>query len=102
MSIQVWSIGLQKLTKIIENHVHIRSTDHFKQVGVRGKITEMKSIVWMYGVHSLPKLHSPTYYPIMRYQYYILQHAWSIRLLNVPLCNIIGAWNQEVVLGQAV
>ena len=20
-----------------------------------------------YGVHSLPKLHSPTYYPIMRY-----------------------------------
>ena len=41
-----------------------------------------------YGVHSLPKLHSPTYYPIMRYQYYILQHAWSIRLLNVPLCNI--------------
>ena len=41
-----------------------------------------------YDVHSLPKLHSPTYYPIMRYQYYILQHAWSIRLLNVPLCNI--------------
>ena len=41
-----------------------------------------------YGVHSLPKLHSPTYYPIMRYQYYILHHAWSIRLPNVPLCNI--------------
>ena len=47
MSIQVWSIGLQKLTKMIEIHVHIRSTDHFKQVGVRGKMTEMKSIVWM-------------------------------------------------------
>ena len=29
MSIQVWSIGLHKLTKMIENHVHIRSTDHF-------------------------------------------------------------------------
>ena len=47
MSIQVLSIGLQKLTNMIENHVHIRSTDHFKQVEVRGKITEMKSIVWM-------------------------------------------------------
>ena len=42
MSIQVWSIGLQKLTKMIGNRVHIRSTDHFKQVGVRGKRTEMK------------------------------------------------------------
>ena len=47
MFIQVWSIGLQKRTKMIGNHVHIRSTDHFKQVGVRGKMTEMKSIVWM-------------------------------------------------------
>ena len=26
--------------KMIENHVHIRSTDHFKQVGVRGKMTD--------------------------------------------------------------
>ena len=47
MSVQVWSIGLQKLAKMIENHVHIRSTDHFKQVQVRGKMTEMKSTVWM-------------------------------------------------------
>ena len=47
MSIQVWSIGLQKLTKMIENHVHIRSTDYFKQDGVHRKITEMESIVWM-------------------------------------------------------
>ena len=47
MSFQFWSIGLQKLTKMIVNHVHIRSTDHFKQVGVRGKMTEMKPIVWM-------------------------------------------------------
>ena len=45
MSIQVWSIGLQKFAKMIENHVHIRSTDHFKQVGVHGKMTEMKSTV---------------------------------------------------------
>ena len=45
MSIQVWSIGLQKLAKMIENHVLIRSTDHFKQVGVRGKMPEMKSTV---------------------------------------------------------
>ena len=37
MSIQVWSIGLQKLTKMIENHLHIRSTDHFKQVGMRDR-----------------------------------------------------------------
>ena len=47
MSIHVLSIGLQKLTKMIENHVDIRSIDHFKQVGVRGKMSEMKSIVWM-------------------------------------------------------
>ena len=47
MFIQVWSIGLQTRTKMIRNHVHIRSTDHFKQVGVHGKMTEMKSIVWM-------------------------------------------------------
>ena len=39
MFIQVWSIGLQKLTKMIEKHVHIRSTDHFKQVRVHGKMT---------------------------------------------------------------
>ena len=50
MSIQAWSIGLQKLTKVIENHVHISSTDHFEQVGVHGKMTEMKSIVWMTSV----------------------------------------------------
>ena len=37
MFIQVWSNGLHKLPKVMENHVHIRSTDHFKQVGVRGK-----------------------------------------------------------------
>ena len=45
MSFQLRSTGLQKLTKMIENHVHIISTDHFKQVGVRGKMTEMKPIV---------------------------------------------------------
>ena len=37
MAIQVWSIGLQKHTKMIENYVHIRYIDHFKQVGVREK-----------------------------------------------------------------
>ena len=37
MVIQVWSIGLQKHTKLIENHVHIRSTDHFKQVCIMHK-----------------------------------------------------------------
>ena len=52
MFIQVWSIGLQKLTKMIENHVHIRSTDHFKHVGVHGKMTnEINSVddrcVWL-------------------------------------------------------
>ena len=52
MFIQVWSIGLQKLTKMIENHVHIRSTDHFKQEGVHGKKTnEINSVddrcVWL-------------------------------------------------------
>ena len=52
MFIQVWSIGLQKLTKMIENHVHIRSTDRFKQVGVHGIMTnEINSVddrcVWL-------------------------------------------------------
>ena len=33
MSSKVWSIGLQE--NIIQNHVYIKSTDQFKQVGVR-------------------------------------------------------------------
>ena len=41
------SIGFRKHTKIIQHLVHIRFTDQFKQVGVREKMTEMKSIVWM-------------------------------------------------------
>ena len=47
MSSKVWSIGIQKHTKMIQYHVHIRSTDHFNQVGVHEKIIEMRSIVWM-------------------------------------------------------
>ena len=52
MFIRVWSIGLQKLTKIIENRVHIRSIDHFKKVGVHGRMTnEISSVddrcVWL-------------------------------------------------------
>ena len=50
MFIQVWSIGLQKLTKMIENHVHFRSTDHFKQVEVHDR-NEINSVddqcVWL-------------------------------------------------------
>ena len=37
MSSKVWSIGIQKHTKMIQHHVHIRSTDQFKQVGVQEK-----------------------------------------------------------------
>ena len=37
MSSKVGSIGFSKHKKMIEYHVHIRSTDHFKQVGVRQK-----------------------------------------------------------------
>ena len=52
MFIPVWSIALQNLTKMVENHVHIRSTDHFKQVGEHGKMTnEINSVadrcVWL-------------------------------------------------------
>ena len=52
MFIQVWNIGLQKLKFFFENHVHIRSTYHFKQVGVQGKMTnEINSVddrcVWL-------------------------------------------------------
>ena len=35
MSSKVWSIGLQKQKQMIQHHVHIRSIDQFKQVGVR-------------------------------------------------------------------
>ena len=34
MSTKVWNIGIQKHTKMIQHHVHIRSTDQFNQVGV--------------------------------------------------------------------
>ena len=37
MSSKVWGIGFSKHEKVIEYHVHIRSTDQFKQVGVREK-----------------------------------------------------------------
>ena len=37
MSSKVWSIGIQKQTKMIQHHVHIRSTDQFNQVGVHGE-----------------------------------------------------------------
>ena len=41
MSSKVSSIGLSKHEKMVEHHVHVRSTDQFKQVGV----SEMRSIV---------------------------------------------------------
>ena len=31
---------------MIKYHIHIRSKDQFKQVGVREKMTEMRSKVW--------------------------------------------------------
>ena len=37
MSSKVWRIGLSKHEKIIEYHVQIRSTNQFKQIGVREK-----------------------------------------------------------------
>ena len=46
MSSKVWSVGFSKHEKIIEYNVHIRSKDHFKQIGVREKMTEMRSKVW--------------------------------------------------------
>ena len=46
MSSNVWSIGLSKHEKMIEYHVHIRSTDHFMQIGVLEKNdrNEIKSL----------------------------------------------------------
>ena len=37
MCSKVGSFGLSKHEKMVDNHVHMRSTDHFKQVGVREK-----------------------------------------------------------------
>ena len=37
MSSKVCGIGIPKHTKMIQHHVHIRSTDQFNQVGVHDK-----------------------------------------------------------------
>ena len=37
MSSKIWSIEFSNHEKMIEYHVHIRSTDQFKQFGVREK-----------------------------------------------------------------
>ena len=37
MSSKVWSIGIQKQTKMIQHYVHIRSTGQCNQVGVHEK-----------------------------------------------------------------
>ena len=48
MSSRVWSIGIQKHTKMIQHHVHVRSTDQFNHVGMHEKkMTEIRSIVCM-------------------------------------------------------
>ena len=48
MSSKVWSIGIQKHTKMIQHHVHIRSIDQFNQVEVHEKkMTAMRSVVLM-------------------------------------------------------
>ena len=54
MSSKVWSFRIQKHTKMIQHHVHIRSTDQFNQVGVheRNDRTDINSVddhcVWLY------------------------------------------------------
>ena len=44
---KVWGIGIQKHTKMIQHHVHIRSTDQFNQLGIheRNDRNEIKSVV---------------------------------------------------------
>ena len=44
MSSKVWSIGIQKHTKTIQHHVHIRSTDQFNQLGVHEKKIDRNEI----------------------------------------------------------
>ena len=46
MSSKVLSIGIQKHTKMIQYHVHIRSKDQFNQVGVheRNDRNEINSV----------------------------------------------------------
>ena len=54
MSSKVWSIGIQKHTKMIQHRVHIRSTDQFNQIGVHEKNdrNDINSVddhrVWLY------------------------------------------------------
>ena len=44
MSSKVWSIGIQKHTKMIHHHVHIRSTDQFNRLGVHEKKIDRNEI----------------------------------------------------------
>ena len=52
MFIQVWNIGLQKRTKMIENHVHIRSAIILNRLGAlkndRNEINSMDDqCIWL-------------------------------------------------------
>ena len=51
MSRKVWSIGFSKHEKMIEYHVHITSTDHFKQIGVHEK-NDRKEIISVIFFHA--------------------------------------------------
>ena len=49
---KVWSIGIQKHTKMIQHHVHIINPDLFNQVGVhekndRNEINSVDYRVWL-------------------------------------------------------
>ena len=44
MTSKVWSIRIQKYTKMIQHHVHIRSTDQFNHVGVHEKKNDRNEI----------------------------------------------------------
>ena len=46
MSSKGWSIGFSKHEKMIEYHVHTRSTDQFNRLGSVKKMTKMRSKVW--------------------------------------------------------
>ena len=50
MSSKVWGIRLSKHEKMIKYHVHIRSKDQFKQIGVREKNdrNEIKSLEYLH------------------------------------------------------
>ena len=83
MSSKVWSIGMQKHTKMIQGHVHIRSKDQFNQVGVH----------MFQHIHILSYIHTILVTPMILL--YIFHQAFS-GSLGSHFCILLRSQEGEV------